>query len=76
VSWSHMHAAQKSKSAFLEISEQSAATARLVQEVRQEQPAQAPVPKRSLVHQAASWCDHLLKRFRKSIVPHPGEARG
>lgn len=76
MSWSHMCAAQESKSAFVEISEQSAATARLLNEAQQAQPAQAPVLKRSLVRQAVSWGDNLLKRIGGSIAPHPGGARG
>jgi hypothetical protein len=73
---SHTFAGQKSKSVFVEMSERSAETARLLQEARQAKPAQLPEQKRSPARRAASQWDHLLQRIGKRIAPRSGEARG
>lgn len=73
---SHTFAGQKSKSVFVEMSERSAETARLLQEARQAQPAQPPEQTRSLARRAASHWDHLLQRIGKRIAPRAEEAGG
>ena len=73
---SHTFAGQNSKSVFVEMSERSAETARLLQEARQAQPAQLPEQKRSLARWAAAQWDHLLQRTGQGLAPRSGEARG
>jgi hypothetical protein len=70
------YAGQKSKSIFVEMSERSAETARLLQYAREAQPAQPPKQTRSLARRAASQWDHLLQRMGKRIAPRRGEASG
>jgi hypothetical protein len=76
MSWSHMYAAQKSKSVFVELSERNAGATRLLQEAQQAQPAQPPEETLSLARQAASRWEHLLQRIGKSIAPQTGRAPG
>ena len=73
---SHTFAGQKSKSVFVEMSERSAETARLLQEARHAQPAQLPEQKHSLARWAAVQWDHLLQRTGKRIVPRAERAGG
>jgi hypothetical protein len=72
----HTYTAQKSKSAYVEISERNAATARLLHEARQAQPAQPPQLRkqmRSLAKEVVSLWDHLQLRIGKTAAPRPGE---
>jgi phage terminase Nu1 subunit (DNA packaging protein) len=71
---SHTFAGQKSKSVFVEMSERSAETARLLQEARQAQSAQLPKQRRSLARWAVVQWDHLLQRIGKRIAPREAES--
>ena len=71
---SHTFAGQKSKSVFVEMSERSAETARLLREAREAQPAQLPKQRRSLARWAAVQWDHLLQRIGKRIAPREAES--
>jgi NAD-dependent oxidoreductase involved in siderophore biosynthesis len=72
---SSSYASQGTKSVFVEISEPSAETARLVQEAGAPEPKSPARRRRSLVHRAASLWDRLLQRMgartteRRSEVP-------
>jgi hypothetical protein len=70
------YAGQDSKSVFVEMSERSAETARLVQQARQAQSEQPPRLTHSLLRGAASQYDHLLDLLGKTIGQLRGEARG
>jgi acyl-CoA reductase-like NAD-dependent aldehyde dehydrogenase len=70
------YAGQKSKSVFVEMSERSADTARLLQQAREAQPEEPPTQRRALARRAASQLDHLLQRLGKSVTQPRGEARG
>ena len=70
------YAGQTSKSIFVEISERSAETARLLQEAREAQPAQPSERMRSLARLAASRRVRLLQRVGKRIAPREAEAPG
>jgi hypothetical protein len=76
VSRSPSYASQGSKSVFVEMSERSADTARLLEQGREAQPAQPPDQTRSLARRTASQCVHMLDRLGRKVVPRPGEARG
>ena len=73
MSWSHMVAAQNSKSAFVEISERSASAARLLQEAQAEQSSEQAL---LLAREVTSRWSRLLRRIVSSGAAHPGEARG
>jgi hypothetical protein len=73
---SHTFAGQESKSVFVEISERSAKTARLLQEARQAQPAEPPEQTRSLAGRAASQWVRLLQHVGKRFAPRESEAPG
>jgi hypothetical protein len=69
------YASQRSKSAFVEMSERSAETARLLQQAREAQPQEPRTQGRSLAHRTASQLDHLLQRLGKSVAQPRGEVR-
>jgi hypothetical protein len=70
------YAGQKRKSVFVEMSERSAETARLLQQAREARAEKLPKQKRSLGRRAGSELDHLLQRMGKAMTQRRGEARG
>lgn len=67
---------QTSKSVFLEMSERSAHTARLLQRAQEARPEKALRRQRALVRRAASRWDRLLQRMGNMMTQHLGEAHG
>jgi hypothetical protein len=69
------YASQGTKSAFVEMAERSAETARLLQGARVAQPGRRPKQMRSLARRAASTLDHLLAGPGKRTTQLRAEAR-
>ncbi|MGD2146361.1 MAG: hypothetical protein PVH41_06690 [Anaerolineae bacterium] len=70
------YAGQQTKSIFVEISERSAESARLVQQARQAEPQVLPMPRRFLARWAAALRTHKLERLGKTIRELRGEMAG
>jgi hypothetical protein len=70
------YAGQKSKSVFVEMSERSAETARLLQQAREAQPAPPAKQTRSLAGRLVSQGVQLLEGLGKRVTQLQGETRG
>jgi hypothetical protein len=70
------YASQGTKSAFVEMAERSAKTARLLQGARAAQPARPPQQPRSLARRAVSLSGQLLNRLGKRTTQLQAETSG
>jgi hypothetical protein len=70
------YAGEKHKSVFVDLSERSAETARLLQEARQAQPAPPEKQTRSLAGRVVSQGVHFFEGLGKRVTRLRGAARG
>jgi hypothetical protein len=68
------YASEKSKSVFVEMSQRSAETARLLQQTREPQLTRPPRHRRALLRRAVSQWHHMLQRMGNRTTQQPGEA--